>query len=183
MKNPFIEGERIYLRNLTEVDVHGNYSEWLNNPDNNRYNSHGRFPHSKTDLLNYIAEIENDRKSLVLAVVEKSNDLHIGNIALQSISWIDRSADISFILGNKNSSGKGYMFEAGVLLINHAFNSLNLHRVTCGTNTENKGMVRLAEKLNFKKEGIRREAIFKQGTYNDIIVFGILKHEWSSNQK
>lgn len=178
MKNPFIQGERIYLRNLSEADVQGHYSEWLNNPDNTRYNSHGRFPYSISNLFRYVGEIENDNSNLVLAVVEKSNDLHIGNIALQGISWIDRAADLSFILGNKDFAGKGYMFDAGVLLINHAFNALNLHRITCGTSAENKGMIRLAEKLNFKMEGLRREAIFKQGKYADIIVFGILKDEW-----
>ena len=48
------------------------------------------------------------------------------------------------------------MFEAGSLLIDHGFNKLNLHRIHCGTSSENYAMQKLALKLGMSKEGEKR---------------------------
>jgi RimJ/RimL family protein N-acetyltransferase len=67
------------------------------------------------------------------------------------------------------------MFEAGTLLINHAFKSLNLHRIYCGTSSDNIAMQKLAIKLGMAQEGLRKEAIYKNGNYSDILEYGLLK--------
>lgn len=170
----FIEGETIYLRPLQVQDLEGNYSDWLNNPKINELNSHCRFVKSKNELIQYVESVSNSKHDLVLAVIFKKNNLHVGNISLQQINWINRSAEIAFILGEIDYWGKGIMFEAGKLLINHAFKKLNLHRVHCGTSINNLGMIRLAKKLGMKQEGIRIEALFNNKKYFDIIEFGIL---------
>ena len=66
------------------------------------------------------------------------------------------------------------MKEAGDLLINHAFQNLNLHRIYCGTSSNNIGMQKLATKLGMKKEGVRKDSIFNDGRYYDIIEYGII---------
>ena len=171
----FIDGNKIYLRTLESNDVRGPYSFWLNDPNITAYNSHGRFPMSIEMLLDYVNSAKSSKVNLVLAVVAKDTNKHIGNISLQNINWIDRNAEIAFILGDKSYWGKGIMLEAGNLLINHGCNVLNLHRIYCGTSSENIGMQKLAKKLNMKKEGLRKEAIFKMGQYFDIVEYGILK--------
>jgi ribosomal-protein-alanine N-acetyltransferase len=170
----FLEGENIYLRSLNSNDVDGNYSLWLNDPEITAFNSHGRFPMTKEKLSGYIEHSRSSKNDLILAVVDKISLKHIGNISLQNISWLDRNAEIAFLLGDKAFSGKGIMYEAGILLINHGFKTLNLHRIYCGTSSENSGMQKLAVKLKMKKEGLRKEAIFKQGQYYDIVEYGIL---------
>jgi RimJ/RimL family protein N-acetyltransferase len=118
----------------------------------------------------------NSKETLVLAIIEIKSEKHIGNISLQSINWIDRNAEIAFILGEKEFWSKGIMFEAGSLLIKHAFLSLNLHRVYCGTSSENIGMQKLAIKLGMKKEGERVDAIFNCGNYYSIFEYGIINN-------
>ena len=125
-------------------------------------------------LLNFVQAALQSNTSLVLAVIDTKTEKHIGNISLQNINWIDRNAEIAFLLGEKDFWGKGVMLEAGELLINHGFESLNLHKIYCGTSSDNSGMQKLAEKLKMEKEGIRKEALFKNGVYHDIIEFGIL---------
>jgi ribosomal-protein-alanine N-acetyltransferase len=110
----------------------------------------------------------------VLAVCDKQNDKHIGNISLQSISWVDRSAEIAFVLGEKEYWGKGVMLEAGKMILDHGFNMLNLHRIHCGTTSDNQGMQKLAEKLGMEKEGVRKEALFNNGKFHDVIEYGIM---------
>jgi RimJ/RimL family protein N-acetyltransferase len=173
-KKYFLKGEKYLLRPLTSEDVEGNYRYWLNDPEITLYNSHGRFPRSENYLRNYINTTSSLTDIIVLAIIDSSNDMHVGNISLQCINWVDRSAEIAFLLGDKTYWGTGVMLECGSLLINHAFNSLNLHRVYCGTSSENIGMQKLAVKLGMLQEGVRKEAIFNNGKYYDIIEFGIL---------
>lgn len=170
----FLETERFYLRTLTLSDVEGNYRNWLNDAAIVEHNSHGRFPQTPETLIHYVKSTTLTTNQIVLAVVEKQSGKHIGNISLQQINWVDRNAEIAFLLGETNYMGKGVMFEAGEKLIRHAFETLNLHRIHCGTSSNNAGMLRLAEKLGMEQEGRRKEAIFNNGTYHDIIEFGII---------
>jgi ribosomal-protein-alanine N-acetyltransferase len=173
-RNIFLGGQHIDLRPLKLSDVEGNYKFWLNDQDIVQYNSHGRFPQTIEKLTNYVNAVQSSNSDLVLAVIDKSNNKHIGNISLQSINWIDRNAEIAFLLGEKEYMGKGIMFEAGQLLITHGFKSLNLHRIFCGTSSDNHGMQKLALKLGMNQEGVRNEAIFNKGQYFDIIEYGII---------
>jgi ribosomal-protein-alanine N-acetyltransferase len=170
----FLETDRLILRPLTVDDLQGNYPNWLNNQQIVEYNSHGRFPYSLEFLKDYILNCNKNKNSIVLAIEDKESKSHIGNISLQSINWIDRNSEIAFLLGEKEFWGKGIMFEAGQILINHAFMNLNLHRVCCGTSSKNVGMQKLAQKLGMNQEGVRKEAIYKMGLYYDIIEYGIL---------
>lgn len=172
-KDIFIIGNQIILRPLRESDIDGDYKFWLNDPDVVKYNSHGRFPKSESDLVSYIKTF-NSNNLIVLAIIEKNSLKHIGNISLQNINWIDRNAEIAFLLGAKDFWGKGIMFEAGNILIKHAFNTLNLHRIYCGTSSKNIGMQKLASKLGMFQEGIKRESLFKDGEYLDIFEYAIL---------
>jgi len=173
--NFFLKGSSIGLRRLNTIDVAGNYDNWLNDPEITKYNSHGRFPISRENLNEYVINVNNSKNTLILAVIDIDSKLHIGNIGLQNINWIDRNAEIAFLLGEKRFWGKGVMVEAGLILIRHGFNSLNLHRIYCGTSSQNIGMQKLALKLGMIQEGVRKEAIFKDNKYYDIIEFGILK--------
>jgi ribosomal-protein-alanine N-acetyltransferase len=173
----FLESKNLIFRPLEEADVFGNYSKWLNDQEIVFFNSHGRFPQTRESLLQYIQSKSQDTRQLVLAIVYKETNMHIGNISLQSINWIDRNAEIAFLLGEKLFWGKGVMFEAGNVLLNHAFNSLNLHRVYCGTSSQNIGMQKLAIKLGMMQEGVQKDAIFKNGKYQDIFTYAKLNND------
>lgn len=173
-KDIFLEGDRIVLRMLIEEDINGNYARWLNDAEVTSYNSHGRFPMPIEKLRDFIQSAYASNTALVLAVCYNDTGTHIGNISLQSISWVDRSAEIAFLLGEKEFWGKGIMLEAGEIMIRHAFEVLNLHRIYCGTSSENIGMQKLAEKLGMILEGVRKEALFKNGNYHDILEYGLL---------
>lgn len=173
----FLIGERISLRGLNEADVNGNYAKWLNDAEITLFNSHGRFPMTNERLLSYITNARLSTSDLVLAIVDNDTSAHIGNISLQNINWIDSNAEIAFLLGEKAYWGSGIMHEAGLLIVNHGFKLLNLHRIYCGTSSANLGMQKLAIKLGMKEEGLRKDAIFKNGQYFDIVEYGILSSE------
>jgi RimJ/RimL family protein N-acetyltransferase len=120
----------------------------------------------------------NDPQNLVLAIVAKDTDAHVGNISLQNIDLVSRNAEYAIVIGDKNYWGKGVAGEASRLLIAHGFNALNLHRIYCGTSSTNTAMQKLAAKLGMKEEGRRREALYKNGAYADVIEYGLLREDY-----
>jgi len=180
MQDYFLSDDVIGLRGLLQADLLGGYKNWLNDEVTCAGNSHFRYYNSVEDLECYIKSVANSKSNLVMAVCLLESNLHIGNIALQNISYIDRSCDISFLLGESKCRGQGIMFRAANLLIGHAFRNLNMRRVSCGTLHNNVAMVSLAEKLGMVQEGVRRQSIFKDGKYLDVYEYGILKSEWKT---
>lgn len=180
-KNIFLDSENLYLRNLTVDDISDKYLQWLNDQETSLQNSHALFPYTMAQLKNYVESAVQNKSQLVLAIVWKENNVHVGNISLQNINWVNRSAEYAILLGEKQFWGKGIAYEASIKLIKHGFENLNLHRIYCGTTAENTGMKKLALKIGMKQEGIRREAFYKHGKFQDIIEYGILKNEFQND--
>ena len=166
----FLEGERVRLRPLEPAD--SEYYHFFNDPEICAGNSHCVYPMTEAHALQYINGIYHSDDALVLAIV--GDGIHIGNIALQNIHAIYRSSELALIIFDKMHWGMGYGTEACNLIINHAWNALNLHRITCGTFSTNVGMMRLAEKLGFVQEGVRKEAAWKNGEWVDVVEYGLL---------
>lgn len=183
MNNPFLIGEKIYLRGLDEKDLEGNYIKWLNDTEVCQYNSHHIFPYNYESAKNYIKNVAKLPDALVLAIILKENDMHIGNVSLQNISYINRNAEFAILMGEKAYWGKGYSKEAAILIIKHGFMELNLHRIYCGTSSDNIPMQKLAISLGMSEEGRRRDAMYKNGRFVDIIEYGLIHTEFLSKTR
>ncbi|RJX19023.1 MAG: N-acetyltransferase [Desulforudis sp.] len=187
------ETERIILRPFTREDAlnpDGNYQRWFHDAQVTKFNSHGLFPYTEAKLGAFLAGLEADDR-LVLAIEAKvrpdgqpmNATRHIGNISLQSINWIYRSAEFAVIIGESKYWGQGIGYEAGRLLIKHGFRRLNLNRIWTGTAATNAGMRNLALKLGFKEEGVFRQGMFLDGEYVSIIAYGLLRADWARKEK
>ncbi len=175
---PFLETPRLQLRPLVPADADGPYLHWFNDPDVCRYNSHHVLPYRREDALAYIEGVARSPRDLVLAIVLGQDQRHIGNIALEGIDPVHRSAEFAIVIGEKDCWGKGLSLEAGKPLVQHGFDTLNLNRIYCGTAVENLPMRHLAQALGMREEGLRRQALFKNGCYLDVVEFGLLESEY-----
>ncbi len=177
MKNPFIVGKRIYLRPL-ELDDIERCVHWINNEEVNKFLVSGRLPIHKIKEETWIKNLYKDPNNILLAISLKEKDLHIGNTGLHNISWIDRYGILGIMIGEKKFWGKGYGTEATKLMLDYAFNRLNLERVELSVYEFNERAIKCYLKAGFKEEGRLRRRRFKDGRYWDEIVMGILKEEW-----
>ncbi len=180
MNDPFLVGNTLYLRPINEADLNATYREWFNDPDVCKFNSHHRFPNYDANMREYYEEVIKSHVNLVLAIVTKDSDLHIGNVSLQSIDLLNQSAEFAIVIGNKEYWGKKVGQEAMHLVVEHGFNALNLNRIFLGTAEDNIGMQKLALALGCKEEGRSRQAIFKGGKFKDIFHYGLLRGEWTN---
>lgn len=178
MRNPFLIGEKIYLRTIEITDLNENYISWFNNPEVCRFNDHHRFPMYQNKLEEYYNSVIKTNSAVGLAIVSKDTDEHIGNVSLQSLDLINRSAELALVIGSSDWWGQGVGKEVCGLMLDHGFNSLQLNRIYCGTAENNVGMNKLALAIGMKQEGVSREALFKDGSFKNLINYSILSHEY-----
>ena len=175
---PFLKGTEVHLRALTERDCQGAYLHWFNDPEVCRFNGHHLVPYQADSAREYVRKSELSTSDLVLAIVLTEGDRHIGNVSLQNIHPVHRTAEFAIVLGEKDCWGKGYSKQAARLILDHGFLTLNLRRVECGTADTNVPMKKLAEFLGMKEEGRRRQSLFRENRYLDVVEYGVLKEEY-----
>ena len=107
----------------------------------------------------------------------------IGNSSFFDFDWVARSAEVGIMLGDKTIWNQGYGTEVMTLLLRHGFETLNLNRVFLRVYSENKRAIRTYEKAGFVHEGRMRQAVYKRGTYNDVLFMSVLRDEWDARKK
>lgn len=107
----------------------------------------------------------------------------IGFLHLALIERAHRRCRLGIVIGEKDLWGRGYGHLAVVQVVDHAFDVLDLDRITAEVFADNTRSVRLFEGVGFVREGVMRESIHRDGQRVDELIFGLLRHEWIRGQK
>jgi ribosomal-protein-serine acetyltransferase len=99
-----------------------------------------------------------------------------GGIVHNNIDWLNRSTSLTYWLDEAHQ-GRGIMTGACRAIIAHAFDTLQLHRITIECATENVRSRRVPERLGFKLEGIVRGIEWLHDRYADHAIYGLLKED------
>ncbi len=172
IRDPRIEGERIYLRRLNAGDVSEDYLTWMNAPEINRYLESRFYTQTMESLHGFVAAMAEDEHNLFTGIFLKDGDRHIGNIKLGPINVYHGFADIGLLIGDRACWGKGYASEAIGILSDFAFEQVGLHRVTAGAYADNEGSSRAFEKCGFIREGILHNHWLSDGKFQDGVCLG-----------
>jgi RimJ/RimL family protein N-acetyltransferase len=105
-------------------------------------------------------------------------DKLIGFVGLFIPLAAHRCAWVGIGIGEPEYWGKGYGTEAMRLALRYGFMEINLHRVALGVFSYNKRAIRSYEKAGFAHEGRMRNAIKRDGEFDDVVYMGILRSEW-----
>jgi len=120
-----------------------------------------------------------DGDALVLAVEVTGTGQMIGEVDISLVSVEHQHAEIGAIL-HPDHQGRGYAAEAAKALLDLAFRTLKLHRVTAQTNAGNEASARAMRKLGMRQEGHLQECVRFAGKWHDELVFAILADEWAN---
>lgn len=86
-------------------------------------------------------------------------------------------AELGYVLGRAHW-GSGLMQEALQGLLACAFGPLQLRRLEAEVNPANVASTRLLQRLGFTREGVLRQRWVGKGEPYDVVVFGLLSHEF-----
>lgn len=179
-----IYSERMRLRAVEREDLKS-FHVWLNDPEVTRglalY-----LPLSMADeesWFNFISQRNPNERPFSIEIKKGKNWKLIGNCGFHALETQNRCGEVGIVIGDKSEWNKGYGAEAMRLMQKHGFETLNLHRVFLRVYSDNIRAVRSYEKVGFVLEGRLREANYKNGKYEDVLLMGILRAEWASLNK
>ncbi|MCZ7535232.1 MAG: GNAT family N-acetyltransferase [Acidimicrobiia bacterium] len=86
--------------------------------------------------------------------------------------WIDRPL-----------AGRGYVPEGVVLLMQHAFESLGLHRIEAAIVPRNAASIRVAQKVGMREEGLALRFLQIRGVYEDHVRYAMTADEWRETRE
>ncbi|MFS8083647.1 MAG: GNAT family N-acetyltransferase [Ginsengibacter sp.] len=101
----------------------------------------------------------------------------IGLIALNMGKSNYRSAEVWYKINPKHWS-KGYATEALSGVLNFAFNDLKLHRIEAGCAVENIASIKVLEKVDMIREGLKRKILPIRGEWKDNYFYAILEEDF-----
>ncbi len=102
----------------------------------------------------------------------------IGSCAFDHIDWRVHSAEFGILIGEKSFWNRGYGTAAVRLLAKHGFETLNLNRIFLHVFETNPRAIRAYEKAGFRLEVRERQAEYRNGRYNDMLLMSLLKEEY-----
>jgi len=105
----------------------------------------------------------------------------VGWVSLSNIDKQSRSVcHHGIVIGDKFYRDGTAMFEAMLLSMEYAFNILHTHRLYCSCLSEHKTTPHMLNALGFVYEGSRRDAIYKNGKYYNILDYSLLEDEFQT---
>ena len=111
-----------------------------------------------------VARIDDDTVVGVINI----NDIILGGFQSGSLGYYAAAA----------FSGRGYMTEGLVLVLDYAFVTLELHRIEANIQPANAASLGLVKRLGFRKEGFSPAFLRIDGEWRDHERWAILNEEW-----
>ena len=172
-----LHGRDIVLRYAKESDL-DDYFTFLHDPEMNQLTgTQGEYTRDEIAAwIKKISVINNDRVDFLI-LLKGTNEL-LGEVVLNEIDMMNRSANIRIGIQGTQHRGKGYGTEAMIQTLGYGFNTLKLHRIHLGVYPFNPRAIHVYEKIGFKREGIQRDALFIDGRFHDMITMSILEDEF-----
>jgi diamine N-acetyltransferase len=181
---PHLIGKRMRLRAVEKTDIEI-FCRWINDPEVTE-NLMLVFPMSRLEEERWYEKMLESPPSEHVMVIETSDPqkqgqwLTIGTCQFFDIDWRNRSGEVGIMIGEKAFWDQGFGTETMGLLLEHGFDTLNLHRVWLRVYAKNPRAIRAYEKAGFIHEGVFRQGHYQHGQYFDVHLMSVLKAEWQA---
>ena len=179
MQTPFLIGSTIYLRPLDLADV-PLLLTWMNDPEVTRQLRAYR-PMMRLAEEEFLRKLSTSERDIALGIMVREPEQFIGVTGLHRLDVRNHHAEFGITVGEKSAWSKGYGTEATRLMVQYAFDRLNLNRVWLHVYEFNERAIRVYQKVGFRPEGRLRQDTYRDGRYWDTLVMGVLRDEWRAS--
>ena len=178
-----LETEQLILRPYQKLDG-PRISRLLRSREITRY-TYMPHPYTLSDYYTFLRRMNTPaarKRNLVLALIDKESGAVIGGLGCHGIDLKNQSGEIGYWLA-KQYWGKGLMVEAVKEAVTHLFGVRKLRRVYAKVWHPNAKSGRVLGKAGFTLEGRLRQDIKRNGRWMDVLIYGLLRDEWSIDKK
>jgi [ribosomal protein S5]-alanine N-acetyltransferase len=177
---PDLRTPRLLLRKLTMDDAPDLFA-YAADPEVTRYLDWE--PHSSIDdsrrFLEGVIEAYANGEPRSWAIVFRDDNRVIGTGGFLFWDQVANRSEIGYAM-SREYWGRGLMSEAVPEMLRFGFERMALNRIEARCNKRNTGSMRVLEKSGFKLEGTLRESFVQKGELSDLLLFSILRREWSA---
>lgn len=171
-----IYGRKVILRAMEPKDA-GILREMFNDPKMEENVVGWAFPVSQYSQERWLETHFADEKDKRF-MIETKEGVSIGAISLMHIDWKNRCAGHGLKIAAKEYRMQGIGTDAVMAIMRYTFDELNLHRLEGCILDNNAVSLALYTKCGWSREGVKREGIYKNGRFHDLIVVGILEQDY-----
>lgn len=172
-----LTGNTIYLRALEPEDLDFIYT--IENNDSIWEVSNTQTPYSRFLIRQYLENAHQDiyeAKQLRLAICLIGSFEAIGLIDLFDFDPKNNRAGIGIVIASESNRNLGAGTQALQLVINYAFNKLQLHQLYANVGSDNTNSLQLFTKFGFQKIGTKKDWIKVNNIYKDEFLFQLINN-------
>jgi RimJ/RimL family protein N-acetyltransferase len=185
-QNIILENESVLLRPLQESDVENLLEISINEPETWEYSLVRA--NGKENLENYIKlalKAKENKTEFPFIVFDKKSGKYAGSTRFYDISLSFKTVQLGYTWYGKNFRGTGLNKHCKFLLLQFAFEALEMERVEFRADNNNQRSIAAMKSIGCKVEGVLRSHMPTLGSdvRRDSIVLSILRNEWFANVK
>lgn len=175
-------GEQVSLAVPRRADVEA-WTRWMNDLDvvlPLGYEAY--YPVTEEALARQIGDVA-EKRDHVFTIVENGTGRSIGQAQFFAVDAVNRCGRIGMMIGEKELWGRGYGAAALRLLLDHAFDLLNLNSVDLEVYAFNTRALRCYRRAGFREIGRRRARRLIAGVYHDSVLMDLLAEEHRATRR
>ncbi|WP_434360189.1 GNAT family N-acetyltransferase [Parasalinivibrio latis] len=116
---------------------------------------------------------------LPFVTIDKRSNRVVGSTRFANADLANKGVEIGYTFIGKSFQRSPVNTEAKLLMLSHAFETLNLNRVEFRTDFLNHNSRNAILRLGAREEGVLRcHKVMPDGRIRDTVVFSITKHDW-----
>ena len=103
-------------------------------------------------------------------------------VGLANLAGIDparRRCEWAYYLAETSVRGRGVGAAVELVVIDHVFETLGLHKLWCEVLIENEAVWKLHLSFGFVREALYRDHVWKAGRFQDVVGLGLLADDWA----
>lgn len=181
-----LEDEQVLLRPLQLTDVDNLLEISLNEPETWKYSLVQA--NGKENLINYIqlaVKARENKNQFAFIVFDKKSEKYAGSSRFYDINQDFKTLQLGFTWYGKQFRGTGLNKHCKFLLLQFAFEELEMERVEFRADNSNARSIAAMKSIGCKEEGVLRNHMptFNSDLRRDTIILSILKSEWFDSVK
>jgi glyoxylase I family protein len=179
MSEPVLRTPRLTLRPIRMSDAHALFPLFADRQSMEHW-SHAPLMHIEQMQTRIAHNLPPQAKPGFSFAITRDGERALGWINFYNES--NAVAGLGYILAPQER-GQGFASEAVEAMLAHGFETLKMHRIYLDIDPQNARSLAVAERAGFRREGLFRQAFFRDGEYLDSVFYAMLYEEWLARER
>ena len=185
---PTMHGTEVILREVCKSDIDDRLSLGPNPEYHKYFGDDVTVMRDRSELEKmWFDDIEVHNESLIMQATHQVTQIEvdgkwIGSASLANIDFRHRRADLVVGIYDQNYWDRGYGLEVVRLILDYAFERLNLHRISGNIISNNERSLAMVKKIGFRVEGTMKDYFWIDDSWKDSIRVFILDSDFRNSQ-